>query len=108
MTDLFLLAQCGQVGRTEANEILWSLMTNQALDPEYKDLSNYVSNAVHRHRKYFERPPDTHYDRGTWHWGRLTTIRNVAYDPQSVPRKCCIRSGPGGIPLPPPKCWQCK
>ena len=44
-------------------------MTNQALDPEYKDLSNFVSNAVHQARRSFERPPDTHYDRGTWHWG---------------------------------------
>ena len=66
ITDLFLLAQCEEVGRSEANEILWGLMTNQALDQEYKDLSNYVSNQVHRARRSFERPPEAHWDRGTW------------------------------------------
>ena len=38
--DLFLLAQQGNAGRTEANEILWGLFSDHALRTPYRDLSN--------------------------------------------------------------------
>ena len=114
VTDLFLLAQCGEGGRAEANEILWHLMTFHGLDQEYKDLSNLVSNQVHRARRNFERPPGTHKDRGTWYWERYNHVRNPAFSPLQVPCRQGYGlpdsrrhlTGPGGIPLAPPRCWS--
>ena len=55
--DLFLLAQCGNEGRAEANELLWNLLSIEALDSDYLDLSHLVSSRVRDARKRFERPP---------------------------------------------------
>ena len=52
-----LLAQSGLVGRTYANKILWSLLSNWALDPTYEDLSHKVSSEVGWARRNFDRPP---------------------------------------------------
>ena len=113
-TDLFLLAQCGAAGRAEANEILWNLLTNEALDSEYLDLSHLLSNRVREARRYFERPPRDHVDRGTWDWGRYWRVRNPAFSPEEVKRQhpgAPLRherlhvTSTGGVPLAPPRCW---
>ena len=113
-TDLFLLCQCGENGRAEANEILWTLLTLDALDPDYKDLSNLVSNRVQRARKNFERPPATHHDRGSWRWEKYLEVRNPHFSPSAVPRRKDQpylpdrrrhKSNPGGVPIAPPGCW---
>ena len=64
--DLFLLAQCGLAGRAEANEILWNLLSECALDQSYRDLSYPVSHQAHEARQAMERPPKEHKDRGHW------------------------------------------
>ena len=57
--DLMLLAHEGLVGRSEANEILWELLSVWALKPEYEDLSHKVTNMVYIARKNLDRPPRT-------------------------------------------------
>ena len=113
-TDLFLLAQCGSVGRAEANEILFQILTNEALDNEYLDLSHLVSNRVSQARSSFERPPKDHLDRGQWDWGRYWRVRNPDFSPQEVRRQYPQAPLPdqrlhvthtGGVPLAPPRCW---
>ena len=113
-TDLFLLAQCGDAGRAEANEILWNLRTIEALDSAYLDLSHLVSTRVRDARKVFERPPKDHLDRGTWDWGRYWRVRNLDFAPERVPRNHPGAPLPdqrlhltwtGGVPRPPPRCW---
>ena len=66
--DLFLLAQSGIVGRGHANKILWRLLTNEALDPAYQDLSRLVTNLVYSARRDFDRPPREHADLRWWSW----------------------------------------
>ena len=44
--DLMLLARQGEVGRCEANAILWNLFSVWALNLDYQDLSNKTSSMV--------------------------------------------------------------
>ena len=55
-SDLFLLAQQGIAGRSEANEILWGLLSDHALRAPYRDFSNKCSNRVGQARQYLDRP----------------------------------------------------
>ena len=41
-----LLAHQGEVGRCEANAILWNLLSVWALNPDHQDLSNKTSSMV--------------------------------------------------------------
>ena len=61
--DLFLLAHSGEAGRSEANEILWELLSIGALTPDHKDLSNKTNSLVGKARRYLDRPPHWHPDR---------------------------------------------
>ena len=44
--DVMLLAHQGEVGRCEANAILWNLFSVWALNLDYQDLSNKTSSMV--------------------------------------------------------------
>ena len=107
--DLFLLAHSGEVGRTYANEVLWLLMSDWALEKSYRDLSNKVSHEVGARRILFDRPPDGHKDLKTWGWSLLVKppwhMRH--WSPKDPPQfgTFQIRAGPGGVPLAPPQCW---
>ena len=79
--DLFLLAHQGRAKRTEVNEILWNLLSNLALDPEYRGLSHFASASVGQARKRMGRPPWGHAGRPYWTWSNYTTIRNRSFDP---------------------------
>ena len=106
--DLLMLAQSGQVGRAYANKILWDLLSDWALEGEYRDLSNKVSSDVGWARRNFDRPPRTSWDLEWWAWAAYQVPREgmVPWDPTSLPpQRWDLRLGPGGEPLPPPECW---
>ena len=101
--DLFLLAHQGIAGRSEANEILWSVRTS------YRDLSHHCSSRVGDARQYLDRPGPQHWSWNTsapWTWSRYDTPRNPTFSPLAVPRAYNLVTGPGGIPLAPPDLWQ--
>ena len=54
--DLILLAQSGAIGRAAANKIMWSLMTDWALDRDHPNLSKRVTVAVRKARERFDMP----------------------------------------------------
>ena len=105
--ELMLLAHSGEVGRAEANEVLWEILSAWALDHEYLDLSSKVSSLVKRARRNFDRPPRDHRDREWWSWECLRVPRHPHFGPRGAPRwgEFAIARGPRGEPLPPPNCW---
>ena len=107
--DFMLLFQSGLVGRTQANKVLWDLLSKWSLELPYEDLSHKVTNAVGFARRSFDRPPRAHPDLVWWTWNRLRTpVENEHFSPLRVPRqvqRCRILMGPGGMPMPPPHCW---
>ena len=103
--DLMLLVHEGEAGRCEANEILWELLSVWALKPEYEDLSHKLTNMVAQARRHLERPPQVHEDRGKWKWQRYWEPRHPQWSPLAVPDSYVPLTGPGGIPLAPPRCW---
>lgn len=105
--DLLLLAQSGIVGRTQANKLLWNLLSNWALDPTYEDLSHKVSSEVGWARRTFDRPPRGHKDLGWWRWSCYDAPKwHKKWSPLEVPRgHWDLVRGLGGEPLPPPLCW---
>ena len=108
MRDLFLLAHSGLVGRTKANEVLWNILANEALDPTYQDLSHKVTSMVYWARRSFDRPPREHGDLRWWCWSCYDTPykRDLRWSPQEVPtRAWTLTMGPGDVPLQPPHCW---
>ena len=101
--DLFLLAHQGPAGRSEANEILWDMLPNMALTPEYKDLSSKTSAMVGTARRYLDMPPWRHGDRPYWTWSNYWVPHNKAFDPARVPRgNFTVATRPGGRPISPP------
>ena len=103
--DLMLLAHLGEAGRAEANEILWQILTTTALKAEYKDLSHKVTSMVGHARRYLDRPPRNHKDRGQWNWRNYTEPRNPRFGPRAVPQRYRCVTGQNGKPLAPPHCW---
>ena len=107
MWDLMLLAHQGESGRVEANEILWVLLSETALDPQYRDMSNKTSSLVGKARRHLDRPPARHADREFWTWSHYWEPRNPAFAPSAVPvppfRICTTREG---RPVAPPDCWR--
>ena len=104
--DLLLLAQSGEAGRAEANEILWELLSVWALKPEYEDLSHKLTALVGKARKSIDRPPRNHRDLAWWRWSCYWEPRHKQWAPSAVPRgPLRVITGPGGEPLPPPHCW---
>ena len=100
-----LLAHEGLAGRSEANEILWELLSVWALRPEYEDLSHKATHLVSQARRKIERPPEEHWDRGRWRWSHYYEPRHPQWSPKAVPKHYTVLKGPGGVPLPPPQCW---
>ena len=105
--DFMLLLHSGLVGRCEANEILWNLLSWWALQPEYRNLSFKTSQMILRARKYIDRPPRTHGDRHKWTWRMYAEPRHPHWSPLAVPAPgtWTLLMGPGRLPLPPPQCW---
>ena len=86
--DLFLLAHQGRVGRSEANEILWFLLSDAALQEPYKDLSNLCSSKVGQARYKLDRPGPTHHSWTSddpWRWSNYDHPRNPNFSPLAVP-----------------------
>ena len=108
--DLFLLAQQGRPGRSEANEILWFLLSHAGLQQPYRDLSNMCSNRVGRVRYYLDRPGKDHpswWHSDPWTWSRYDDPRNPSFSPAAVPPgPFKLVTGPKGAPLNPPGLWQ--
>ena len=111
---MFLLAHLGEPGRPEAHDILWNRLADWGLQQDYRDLSNLATNQVHGARAGIARPPTHNRDRGTWSWHQYLEPRNKDFSPFSVPRKARGAplpdsrkhlTAPGGVPLPPPRCW---
>ena len=105
--DFMLLAQSGENGRALANELLWNLLSNTALNGDYRNLSNLVSSDVKWYRRLLDRPPDNHRDRERWGWNLLWVVQKPDWGPRAPPpvETVRIRTLPGGIPLAPPACW---
>lgn len=104
--DIMLLAHSGEVGRSEANELLWTLLSHWALKPEYEDLSHKVSSLVGMARRNLDRPPVHHRDSTWWTWQKYLVPRNPQWSPRAVPQgQFRILTGAGGVPLAPPQCW---
>ena len=106
--DLFLLLQSGLPGRTYANKLLWDLLTQEALDPSYEDLSHKVSSAVTWARKDLDRPPRGHKDLEWWWWSCYDEVsyKDLKWSPTQVPTgQWALLTGEGGVPLAPPRCW---
>ena len=99
------MAHLGEAGRAEANEVLWNLLSDWALRPEYRDLSNKASSLVREAREHLDRPPADNPARGQWRRQRYWTPRHKHFSPFEVPQRHTIRTGPYGEPLPPPLCW---
>ena len=107
--DWFLLAITGLVGRTEANEVLWELLTTEALGLEATTLSNLLSSRCSAARKNFERPPAEHPFRRQWGWARLEVPRNPHFsprDPCTNDQDLPLCANPGGVPRTPPWCYM--
>ena len=106
--DLMLLAHSGLLGRGYANQVLWELMSNWALDANYEDLSHKVTSMVSWARKDIDRPPVWHEDAAWWTWKCYEEPQRkiVPWLPSSKPpQKWYLMTGPNGEPLPPPCCW---
>ena len=68
--NLMLPAHQGEVGRGDANEILWNLLSVWAPKPDYQDLSNKTSSIVTLARKHIDRLLRDHCDMWGWSWSR--------------------------------------
>ena len=108
--DLFLLAHQGRVGRSEANEILWFLLSDAALQEPYRDLSNLCSSKVGQVRYKLDRPGPTHHSWTSddpWRWSNYDHPRNPNFSPLAVPPgPTNVVRGHRGIPLNPPQRWR--
>ena len=109
--DLMVLAHSGLVGRSEANRILWDLLSVWALKDEYLDLSRKTSTLVNDAHTAFERPPFGHPDSERWAPENLMVPRYPQWSPMAV--KVHHETGAfvatyldrDGNPQPPPDCW---
>ena len=106
--DLMCLAHHGCFGRALANQIIWEVLTDQALTRPYEDLSNLVTTKVNGFRKLLDRPPRDHEHRARWDWGAYSSQERSPFSPSAVPRPFPTRitAEASGLPLPPPWCWK--
>ena len=111
--QLMFLYNSGMPGRTCANQLLWDLLSDWALDPVYEDLSYKVRMEVLELRKTFDRPPGDHEDLFGWTWERykVPLDKYWRWSPKAVPRRVRpdlplpVRTYENGRPLEPPYCW---
>ena len=109
IADWYLLAQQSENGRTQANKILWELLSWYALEPDYRNLSALLSHLVGTSRRNHDRPPRHHDDFDSWYWAKYWEPREgtAQYGPRRapVPWTTAVEVGPRGEPLAPPACW---
>lgn len=103
--ELMLLVSQGPPGRSEANQILFELMTRWASMGEYKNLSRKVSTMIKAARRAIDRPPDDHSDLRFWTVQRAMVARYPEFLPEKVPTNGLIQTAESGAPLRPPQCW---
>lgn len=103
--EMMLLVHQGPVGRSEANMILWEVLTKWACSREYKNLSRKVSSLIGASRKAIDRPPDNHRDIEGWSWRKALISRYPEYLAGAVPADPRVITGPGGVPRAPPGCF---
>ena len=94
-----------------ANKLLFRILSYYAIrDPEYENLSNWVSAQVKELRKLMDRPPWWHGDMRYWSWGSQQRVHygDQPFSPWEVPDKVQVpcRTGTRGEPLAPPDCWN--
>lgn len=106
ITDLLLLVHQGLPGRSEANEIMWTLLHDFGLSSDLRDLSRKASKMIREARRWIDRPPANSRDQGFWHWRHVVEPRNPRWSPASVPAVPVVLTKPDGSPLPPPQCWK--
>lgn len=106
MVDLMLLAHSGEPGRAEANEIMWTILSDLALDGEYEELSPSVSSLVGDARKNLDRPPVGHKDLKFWYWDKYVEPRNKDFAPTQVPPNAYVDCIEDEVPVPPPVCFK--
>ena len=104
--DIMLLVHQGPVGRSEANQILWEVLTKWACSREYKNLSRKVSSMIGASRRAIDRPPDNHRDLEGWSWRKALISRYPEYLAEAVPADPRVIMGPGGVPRAPPGCFM--
>ena len=111
--DLLLLAQSGVIGRASANKIMWTLMTDWALDRAHPNLSRRVTMAVRSARERFDQLRSGWTSDGyQWTWDTLRTVpHDLRYwSPTSVPGPDFgywrVMVAFDGRPLEPPECWK--
>lgn len=104
--DLMLLTHQGPVGRSEANKILWDLLTRYAVTSEFKNLSRKASSLMSASRRAIDRPPDNHRDLDMWTWRKALDARYPEFLASTVPADPRVVTEEGGVPRPPPGCWQ--
>ena len=105
--ELWILLHGGVVGRALANECLWSLLSVEALEANYLNLSNCLSVKIKDARKRMDRPPANHQDRASWGWDRYTTPDRPHWAASSSPQESgwWYLKSQHNHPLPPPRCW---
>ena len=104
--ELMCLVHQGVPGRTEANFILWTLLT-QAYSGDPEDLSRLCSTKIRAARQFCDRPSKGQQGANTWCWNRYITPREGIkhFAPDAVPQDPQCRLDANGNPLPPPDCW---
>ena len=111
--ELFLLLQQGKKGRAVGNKMMWHLLTDQALRKPYRNLSMLVSNQIKWKRQAIDRPGRQMEDLKWWTWecywdleyGNLHEWAAAGAPNSEGTYEWEIVTGPGGVPLPPPRCY---
>lgn len=103
--DMMILAHQGPPGRSEANKILWEVLTKLACQRDFKNLSRKISSLVGASRRLIDRPPDGHRDLEGWTSKKALFPRYPEFSHTRVPREPRVVTGPRGVPLAPPQCF---
>ena len=105
VVGLMLLCHSGLHGRTLANEILWKLLSEYALQRTYEDLSHKCTNMVGWARRDMDRPPRTSRDRLWWRWRNISNPQRPQWSPRAPPERATYLCASEGLPQAPPACW---
>ena len=103
--DLMLLVHQSPVGRSEANKVLFELLTRHACTSMHKNLSRKVSTLIKDSRRAIDRPPDGHRDLEGWSWRKALVPRFPEFLQEAVPKDARVTTGPGGVPRAPLGCF---
>jgi hypothetical protein len=103
--DLMILVHQGPVGRSEANMILWKVLTELATTREYRNLSRKVSSLIGASRRVIDRPPGGHAGLSGWSYKKALHPRFPEFLSWRVPDDPQLTMEPSGAPLRPPFCF---